>query len=100
MDTYNRLAREVYESCEHHFDPEAHFVGTSCVSTSLPLDSVNNQCNESFMNPFLMWGAYRRVFPWRYKLSITIQFHHVQMNGGEACRFLEILQKEVNSLAL
>lgn len=98
VENYYRIGKEVWEKCEHHLDEEALFVGTSCLSTTLPLDSVSNQCNESFMNPFLMWGAYRKQFPWRYKLSMSLQFHHVQINGGEACRFLEILQNEMNSL--
>lgn len=98
VENYYRIGTEVYEKCEHHLDTEALFVGTSCLSTSLPLDAVANQCNESFMNPFLMWGAYKKVFPWRYKLSISMQIHHVQMNGAEACRYLEILQREINNL--
>lgn len=97
-ENYYRIGKEVWEKCEHHLDEDALFIGTSCLSTSLPLDAVVNQCNESFLNPFLMWGAYRRQFPWRYKLSISLQVHHVQINGSEACQFLELLQDEMNSI--
>ena len=95
-DNYYRISKEVWDTCEHHLDPEGHFVGTSCASTTLPLDSIQNQCNEDFMIPFLMWGAYRKCFPWRYKLPISLQFHHVQMNGSEAVRFMELIQEEMN----
>ena len=31
-------------------------------------------------------------------LPISFQFHHVQMDGGHAARFLEELQKTINSI--
>jgi len=46
-------------------------------------------------NPMLMWGHYRRVFS-RTSLPISFQFHHVQMDGGNAARFLELLQVIIN----
>ena len=33
--------------------------------------------------------------PPRLLLTITFQFHHVQMDGGDAARFLETLQKVI-----
>ena len=39
----------------------------------------------------LMWGSYRCGF-FRTTLPISFQFHHVQMDGGEAAGFLELLQ--------
>ena len=33
-----------------------------------------------------------------YTLPISFQFHHVQMDGGHAARFLERLQEEINNL--
>ena len=48
-----------------------------------------------FCNPMLMWGSYRRGF-FRTTLPISFQFHHVQMDGSEAARFLELLQAIIN----
>jgi chloramphenicol O-acetyltransferase type A len=46
-----------------------------------------------------MWGKYRkRCF--KTTLPISFQFHHVQMDGGDAARFLELLQKEINNLKI
>lgn len=98
VSNYQRLTRQVRETCEDHFDDEHLFVGTSCVSTRLPIDVAVNQHNDSFQNLFLMWGAYKRHFFFKYKLSMSLQFHHVQINGGEACLFFENLQQEIKSL--
>ena len=46
---------------------------------------------DLFCNPMLMWGSYRRGF-FRTTLPISFQFHHVQMDGSHAARFLELLQ--------
>jgi len=45
----------------------------------------------------LMWGKYRRRWL-RTTLPISLQFHHVQMDGGEAAAFLDILQKEIKQI--
>ncbi len=99
-EQYYRLVREVYENCDNHFEDDRIFVGTSCVSTRVPVDCCVNQWNDSFQNLFLMWGAFKRTFFGRRKLTMTMQFHHVQINGGEVCQYFEILQKEINNLSL
>ena len=48
-------------------------------------------------NPFLVWGKYRKKL-WRAVLPISFQFHHTQMDGGHAARFLEDLQEEIRTL--
>jgi chloramphenicol O-acetyltransferase type A len=45
----------------------------------------------------VMWGRYRKGW-FKATLPISFQFHHVQMDGGQAARFLEILQREMNAL--
>ena len=35
-----------------------------------------------------------------YTLPVSFQFHHVQMDGGHAARFLDILQDEIESCIL
>ena len=44
----------------------------------------------------VMWGRYRKGWL-KTTLPISFQFHHVQMDGGHAARFLEELQKTINS---
>ena len=47
---------------------------------------------------FIIWGRYRKRF-FRYCLTISFQFHHTQMDGAHAGKFLANLQNEINRLA-
>ena len=75
---------------------EAVIVGTSAV-TGTELDSIVNQYSGIFNNPFLAWGRYRKGWL-KTTLPISFQFHHAQMDGSHAARFLEELQKAINSI--
>ena len=84
------------ESCESSFEDGAMVVGSSAV-TATELDCIVNQYTDKFTNPMLLWGRYRkRLF--KTTLPISFQFHHVQMDGGQATQFLEELQLIINSL--
>lgn len=48
-----------------------------------------------YNNPFLIWGKYKEGGE-KITLKISFQFHHVQMDGREACEFLKRLQEEVD----
>ena len=50
-----------------------------------------------FNNPFMIWGRYRKKL-FRYELPLSFQFHHTQMDGAHAGRFLENLQQEIRRL--
>lgn len=52
-----------------------------------------------YNNPFLIWGqAYKERE--RIRLKVSFQFHHVQMDGLEACAFLEELQKQIDLMSM
>lgn len=87
---YLRLTQAAMNLCQSSFVEDAIVVGTSAM-IGTELDSVVNQYTDQFCNPMLMWGHYRRGF-FRTTLPISFQFHHVQMDGGHAARFLELLQ--------
>ena len=55
---------------------------------------IGNQYTDQFCNPMVMWGKYRKGM-FKTTLPVSFQFHHVQMDGGHAARFLDILQKEI-----
>ena len=68
--------------------------------TALPqteLDGAVNIYAGFYNNPFLIWGKYRKGFR-RTTLPISFQFHHAQMDGGHAARFLEDLQEEIRGI--
>lgn len=63
------------------------------------IDGVASVYSELFTNPFLAWGKYRRGL-FKTTLPISFQFHHAQMDGFEAARFLNGLQETVNGLTI
>lgn len=94
--SYLGLTRQCATECKSSFLDQYMIVGTSAV-VQTELDSIVNQYTDKFANPMLMWGKYRRRWL-RTTLPISLQFHHVQMDGGEATAFLDILQKEIKQI--
>lgn len=73
-------------------------IGTSAV-VQTELDCIVNQYNGIYNNPFLAWGKYRKGL-FKTTLPVSFQFHHVQMDGAQAARFLDGLQKAIKTLSL
>ena len=93
---YQLLTKTISETCQDVLDDEAVIVGTSAV-TGTELDSIVNQYSGIYTNPFLAWGRYRKGWL-KTTLPISLQFHHAQMDGSHAARFLEELQKTINTV--
>ena len=72
-------------------------VGQTAVLICGGYSCQNSLYSELFTNPFLAWGKYRRKF-FKTTLPISFQFHHAQMDGFEAARFLNELQKVMDRL--
>ena len=98
VECYNRLTKQVAEGCKSAFLEDCMIVGTSAM-VQTELDCVVNQYTDKFCNPMLMWGKYRKHW-FKTTLPISFQFHHVQMDGGDAARFLDFLQKEIFALKM
>lgn len=94
---YSTLTREVNLTCRDREIKDHMIIGTSAL-VKYDIDGVVNMYSGIFNNPFLIWGRYREDRD-AVRLQISFQFHHVQMDGMEACRFLEDLQKSVNETA-
>ena len=87
---------EVAENCaDRDLSADSMVIGTSAI-VDTEIDGAVNMYS-GFNNPFLIWGKYRKKF-FRYYLPVSFQFHHTQMDGAHAGRFLENLQKEMNDL--
>ena len=93
-EDYLRLTSEAATECESSSLENMMVVGTSAM-IGTELDSIMNQYTDKFCNPMLMWGSYRRGL-FRTTLPISFQFHHVQMDGSHAARFLELLQAAIH----
>ena len=101
IDEYNREYLEqtsnVTESCQDRdLSEKCMVIGTSAIIDT-EIDGVVGMNSGIYNNPFLVWGKYRKKM-FRYELKISFQFHHTQMDGAHAGRFLANLQKEINQM--
>ena len=71
-------------------------IGTSAIIDT-EIDGAVGMNSGIFNNPFIIWGRYKKQW-FRYKLSLSFQFHHTQMDGAHAGKFLANLQNEINNL--
>lgn len=69
-------------------------IGTSAI-VDTEIDGAVGMNSGIFNNPFIIWGKYRKKW-FKYYLPVSFQFHHTQMDGAHAGRFLENLQNEIN----
>ncbi len=95
-DDYLHLTRQVAETCENHDIADSMVIGTSALA-QYEIGGAVGMYSGVFNNPFMIWGKYRRHL-FRTSLTVSFQFHHTQMDGAHAARFLDNLQKEINAL--
>jgi len=93
---YLELTTKVAKECQSSFLDGYMIVGTSAMIQT-ELDCIVNQYTDKFLNPMVMWGKYRKGM-FKTTLTVSFQFHHVQMDGGDAARFLEKLQKTIETV--
>lgn len=94
---YMNHTREVAATCrDRDLSENCMVIGTSAI-VDTEIDGAVGMNSGIFNNPFMIWGRYRKRF-FRYELPISFQFHHTQMDGAHAGRFLENLQKEIDKL--
>ena len=94
---YLAYTSQTAERCQDRdLSADCMVIGTSAI-VETELDGAVGMNSGIYHNPFLIWGRYRRKL-FRYALPISFQFHHTQMDGGHAGRFLENLQDEINKL--
>lgn len=95
-DDYLRLTRQVAETCANHDLTESMVIGTSALA-QYDIDGAVGMYSGVFNNPFLIWGRYRRRW-FSTRLRVSFQFHHTQMDGAHAARFLDALQREIDRI--
>lgn len=95
---YLRLTAQVHESCTNHDSTDRMVIGSSALAR-YGIDGAVGMYSGVFNNPFLIWGRYERRLL-RTTLRVSFQFHHTQMDGAHAARFLEALQREIDTLRI
>lgn len=93
---YNRRTHQVYETCQDYEIDQHMIVGTSAL-VNYDIDGVVNMYSGIFNNPFMIWGKYHTK-DMKTTLQVSFQFHHVQMDGLQACEFCNILQECIHRL--
>ena len=94
---YLQLTKQVAESCTNHDLTETMVIGTSALA-QYEIDGAVGMYSGIFNNPFMIWGRYkRRLF--KTMLTVSFQFHHTQMDGAHAAKFLDTVQKEIKALS-
>ena len=101
LDVFNReyltYTAQVAQTCQDRdLSANSMVIGTSAILDT-EIDGAVGMNRGIFNNPFLIWGRYRTKF-FKYQLPISFQFHHTQMDGAHAGKFLENLQQKINRL--
>ena len=95
---YLKYTSLVADGCQDRdLSSECMVIGTSAIIDT-EIDGAVGMNSGIFNNPFIIWGRYRRRL-FKYLLSVSFQFHHTQMDGVHAGRFLSNLQDGINRLA-
>ena len=96
---YLRLTAQVHNTCKaYDLGDDYMVIGTSALA-AYEIDGAVDIYAGFYNNPFLIWGKYRKKLL-KATLPVSFQFHHTQMDGAPAARFLECLQTEINRLEL
>lgn len=94
---YLKYTAQTAQTCiDRDLSENSMVIGTSAI-VDTELDGAVGMNSGIFNNPFLIWGKYHQKL-FRCRLPISFQFHHTQMDGAHAGRFLENLQQEINIL--
>lgn len=94
---YLEYTSQVAASCkDRDMSENSMVIGTSAIIET-EIDGAVGMNSGIYNNPFLLWGRYRKRW-FRYVLPVSFQFHHTQMDGAHAGRFLANLQDEIDGL--
>ena len=101
LETFNReylkYTAEVAKSCvDRDLSVDSMVIGTSAIIDT-EIDGAVGMNSGIFNNPFMIWGRYKKRW-FRYYLPVSFQFHHTQMDGAHAGKFLANLQNEISRL--
>ena len=96
-EDYLKYTAQVAQTCQDRdLSGDSMVIETSAIIDT-EMDGAVGMNSGIFNNPFMIWGRYRRKM-FRYYLPVSFQFHHTQMDGAHAGRFLENLQNEISRL--
>ena len=96
-EDYLKYTQEVANTCnDRDLSEDSMVIGTSAIIDT-EIDGAVGMNSGILNNPFIIWGRYKKRF-FKYYLTISFQYHHTQMDGAHAGKFLANLQKEIYNL--
>jgi len=96
-DDYARITRHACDHCINIDLQDSMIIGTSAL-TQCEIDGAVGMYSGIYNNPFMIWGKYKKGLL-KTHLTVSFQFHHVQMDGAHAAKFLSLLQKEISGIS-
>ena len=94
---YLKYTKEVAGTlADRDLSEECMVIGTSAIIDT-EIDGAVGMNSGIYNNPFVIWGRHRKKLFKTY-IPISFQFHHTQMDGAHAGKFLSNLQKEIVNL--
>lgn len=101
LEIYNKqyleFTSQVAKTCQDRdLSNDSMVIGTSAIIDT-EIDGAVGMNSGIFNNPFIIWGKYQKKW-FRYYLKLSFQFHHTQMDGAHAGKFLANLQKEIDNI--
>ena len=93
---YLRLTKTVVETRTNHDLTHSMVIGTSAIIDT-EIDGAVGMNSGIFNNPFIIWGKYHKGLL-KTTLKLSFQFHHTQMDGAHAGRFLQRLQEKIYNI--
>ena len=96
---YLKYSAEVASTCaDRDLSVDCMVIGTSAIIDT-EIDGAVGMNSGIFNNPFIIWGRYRKKC-FRYYLPTSFQFHHTQMDGAHAGKFLQRLQDVIRLMVV
>ena len=96
LDYLNYTVQTAGTAQDRDLSADSMVIGTSAI-VDTEIDGAVGMNSGIFNNPFMIWGRYQRKWL-KYYLPVSFQFHHTQMDGAHAGRFLGNLQREIKNL--
>ena len=94
---YLEFTSQVAKTCQDRdLSNDSMVIGTSAIIDT-EIDGAVGMNSGIFNNPFIIWGKSQKKW-FRYYLKLSFQFHHTQMDGAHAGKFLANLQKEIDNI--
>lgn len=97
-EQYTKITEESAQNCTDRELLNERMVIFTQAYEHIEMDGVIPAFSGKYNNPLLLWLKYKKK-GFRYYLTVTFRYHHAQMDGEQAGRFFNNIQKEIDSLA-